>query len=234
IDGLNYFNPEAGVYNQVMRATEKGASRDNFDFATGDSLVEQVTQALADVSYPVNEFQFSWFSLSGEEHKQLEQDALENGMIEKENMQGDWNGKDEYEIYAWQMYDNLPVFPQLMTTAISRAFESYQKAPVTAMVTRHGMQSLVAQLPYSFMETDEIVSFLPFSKIAAAVEDHYEKILTEQTYIVNRAKLALRVYLDEKQDLQAEPIWYFEVSDNSGRVEVVLIQAETGKEIYLN
>ncbi|MDO4337216.1 MAG: hypothetical protein Q4C91_03905 [Eubacteriales bacterium] len=234
VDGFGYYDPEVSRYRQVMRATERGASQEDFEFGTGESCVEQVKEALKNISYPVDEFEFSWFSLSGEEHEKLEQEALRNGVIGEENLQGDWTGKDEYEIYAWQIYDGLPVFPQWMTTSLTRAVESYQKAQVSAVFTSNGMVNLDADPPYIFEKTDKTADFLSFSEIAKAVEERYKKILTDSTYTVNRAKLAVRVYIDENQKYKAEPVWYFEVADNNGGTEILLFNAESGKEIFLN
>ena len=51
---------------------------------------------------------------------------------------------------------------------------------------------------------------------------------------MERAKLAVRVYYDEKQEYAAEPIWYFEVKDGYGNETVLIMNAVTGKEIYLD
>ncbi len=233
VDGLQYNAAESGKYLYVMRATEEGASHEDFEFETGENCVNQVKAALAAVSYPVDEFRFSWFSLSGEEHGELEQAALENGEIDEEDVVGDWTDKDEYEIYAWQTYGGLPVFHPYMTSALTRAFESYQKATVSSVFTQNGIQTLAANLPYLFEKTDEKVDFLPFAEIAAAVEERYEKLLTDSVYTVKRAKLAMRVYVDQKQKYAAEPIWYFEVVDNNGGIEVILFDAGSGEEIFL-
>lgn len=37
----------------------------------------------------------------------------------------------------------------------------------------------------------------------------------------------------EDQQYMAEPIWYLEVNDNNSQKYVMLVNAETGKEIYL-
>ena len=233
-DGFIYATTDYSTYGAVMRENEAGASHDNFDFGSGEDSVGKVRQALSDLSYPVDEYKFNWFSISGEEHKSLQQAALENGVIGSENLQDDWTGKNEYEIYAWQIYGGLPVFPQIMTSASRLAWESYKIAPVSATYTENGFISLRADHPYMFEQSDDKVTFLPFDEIANAVAARYENILTDSAYTVNRAKLAYRVYLNEKQQFAAEPIWYFESSDDNGGAEVLLFNAETGKEIFLN
>ena len=70
-----------------------------------------------------------------------------------------------------------------------------------------------------------ILSFSIFLQIFTADD--------EVTHTVTRAKLPIRTYYDEKQDIAAEPIWYFEVTDGEA-VEIVLINAINGNEIFLN
>lgn len=234
--GLNYLRPEGSSYLYVMRDNEVGASQNNFSYGTGEDSVAQVEKSLADMVYPTNEFQFSWFSLSGEEHMTMEQEKLDKGEIGPEDMRIDWTSVEgEYEIFAWQTYEGLQVFPQRMTMGMAFAYENYQNAPVQAIVSDQGILTLVAEAPYNFEESSELLSFLPFSEIASKVEEKYENLLLDDdsVYTVERAKLAMRVYVDESQHYAAEPVWYLEVSDNNGSEEVLLFNAASGKEIFL-
>lgn len=234
--GINYSRPESSIYAYVMRDNEAGASQNDFSFGTGENSVSQVKEALAKLDFPVDEYQFSWFSLSGQEHIELEQEKLANGIIGTENMRTDWTQiEGEYEIYAWQIYGGLQVFPPIMSMGHNLAFENYQMAPVNSVFSDQGMLSLRAEAPYDFEKTDEAASFLPFSELVSAVEEKYDQLLIEDgiAYTVERAKLAVRVYMDETQSEAAEPVWYFEVSDSNGASDVLLFNALTGKEIFL-
>lgn len=232
---MTYYSGLAGKYRYVVRNDEKGAPREKFSFATGEECVTKVKEALQKIDYPEDEFKFDWFSTSGEEYAEMEQQAIEDGAVEAENInQEGWSKKDNsYEIYAWQIYEGLPVFPWVMTSQMTRAIENYQKAPVSALFTEKGMLALSAQAPYIFEKTEETAVFKSFSEIVDAVSMKYENLLDENKYFVTRAKLVLRVYYNENQELTAEPVWYFEVVDSNSNMEVVLIQALTGEEIYL-
>lgn len=121
-----------------------------------------------------------------------------------------------------------------MTTAMSRAFEDYQKAPVSALYTEQGILALaLSRPPYIFEASDELLEFLPFSEIADVLIQKYDNLLDEAIYTVTRAKIVLRTYYDEQQQLAAEPVWYFEVTDGN-TAEVMLVHAVTGEEIFLN
>ena len=86
---------------------------------------------------------------------------------------------------------------------------------------------------YDFQEDGENVPLKGFDEIAATVETKYENLLDESTYTVTRAKFYERAYINEDQQYTAEPIWYLEINDNNSQKYVMLVNAETGKEIYL-
>lgn len=234
--GFIYYTPKASIYGNVVRASERSAPKDDFLFATGDSCVEQVKEELKVIGCPVDEFEFGWFSTSGEDYAILEQRAVDDGMLDSQNVNPDgWTEADNaYEIYGWQTYEGLPVFPPMMTSAMTRAIESYKKAPVSALYTEQGMLSLaLTEPPYVFEPSGKASEFMAFPQIADVLIQKYNDLLDDDTYTVTRAKLALRTYFDEKQELAAEPIWYFEVAYGDA-MEVVLVNAVTATEIFLN
>ena len=234
--GFLYYAPESAIYRQVVRVSERSAPKDDFGFAAGDDCTERVKEELKAIGCPVDEYQFGWFSTSGEDYAILEQRAMDDGTLDSQNAKPDgWTEADNaYEIYGWQIYEGLQVFPQWMTTAMSRAVESYQKAPVSALYTEQGILSLaLTEAPCIFESSDQILEFLPFTEIADVLIQKYTDLLDDAFYTVTYAKLALRTYFDEKQQLAAEPIWYFEVTDGNSS-KVVLVNAVTGKEIFLN
>ncbi len=233
--GFYLWKNEKSIYANALRMNERGASHEEFPFKTPGQCIEEVKSTLSEIEYPVDEFKFSWFSMNAEEYEKLEQEYVDSGFMEPEKIKDAWTEADNtYEIYAWQTYGGLPVFPQMMTTRMGRAFEGYQNAPLSATFTEKGMLFLSAQTSYDFEETDEQAVFLDFSEIASKVKEKYDNLLDSAVYKVVRAKLAVRVFYDEKQRYGAEPVWYFEVMDDNGSMSVVLMNALTGKEIYLN
>ncbi|MCI9632930.1 MAG: hypothetical protein HFH18_06755 [Ruminococcus sp.] len=232
---LSYDLPESEIYRRIIRSSERMAPQRDFSFGTGDSCVTKIKELLEGINYPIEEFSFSWFSTSGKEYSILEQRAYEDNVIgSKELKSGGWTeDNDAYEIYAWQIYENIPIFPQIMTTNMTRAVESYQRAPISAVYNKKGLLTLMAEAPYEFESTEEIAVFKSFSEIAKNLIKKYENLLDDCSYSVTRAKLAIRVYFDKKQQYQAEPVWYFEVYDNELNMEIAMFNAITGKEIYL-
>lgn len=232
--GFYYWEEVCSYYVQAARPTEKGASQEQFSFDSAEECINKVKSTLSEMAYPVDEFKFSWFSMNSKEYQNLEQENIANKSIEIDKAKESWTDADNvYEIYAWQIYGGLPVFPQQMTVRMGRAFESYQKAPLSGEYSEKGMLSLVAQAPYIFEKTNEVATFLTFPEIVSVVEKKYDNLLDDVVYNVNRAQLAIRIYFDETQKYAATPIWYFEVADDNGNTVVVLVNALSGEEIFL-
>ncbi len=238
--GITYYKPNGSTYRTISRATERNAPKDEFDFASGEACVQKVKETLAELGCPVEDYRFDWFSTSGEDYSIMEQRAVDDGALDSRYVnQAGWTDNDNaYEIFAWQMYEGLPIFPQIMTTSEKRALENYKKAPISALFTAEGMLDCALLYPtLVFEDTEEKIEFLPFTEIADVIINKYDELLEEEgTYHeVTRAKLAIRTYYDEKQEMAAEPIWYFEITDNGSSEisNIILINAITGDEIYL-
>lgn len=233
--GFSISKEAVSCYSQAAPLSERGASKETFSFGTAEDSISQIKEMLSAMDYPTEEFRFDWFSVNKDEYRELEQQYLAENMIEPGKEKGKWSDSDNaYEIYAWQVYGGLPVFQEYMTTRIGRAFESYQRAPVSAICSEQGILSVTAIAPYKFVPTQEKAEFLPFPEVAAVVEQKYENLLDEAVYTVYRAKLALRIYRDTDGQYAAEPVWYFEARNSDGKETVILVNALTGKEIYMD
>ena len=101
-----YNTPESSIYRQVVRMSERSAPKDNFKFASGDDCTEQVKEELRSLGCPVDEYQFDWFSTSGEDYAILEKRALDDGMIDSQRAKQDgWTeANNSYEIYGCLLY----------------------------------------------------------------------------------------------------------------------------------
>ncbi len=186
---------------------------------------------------PVEQYRFDWFSTSGEEHASLEAQLVEAQMLDSQNRKQDgWSEADDsYDIYAWQIYEELPVFPLVLTQSKRYIGDTYKLAPLAAVYTAQGALSISMSSPtFEFEKTDEIVPFLLFGDIADVVVQKYEELLEDENIVhtVTSAKLVLRTFYDESQKIEAEPVWYFQVSDGTN-TEPLLVQAITGEEIPL-
>ena len=223
------------TYTRARRLSEKGASKEEFDFAPIADCINEIKNILESVDYNVDDVTFDWFSSSGEEYRLAEEEAIVNGTIESTKInQNGWTSDDNaYEIYGWQTYKGLPVYPLRMTTRMTRCLDTYEKANVSAVCTKDGVLSIYANPLYDLKETDENVEFLSFEEVADSLVNRYENLLDDNSYEVTRAKLALRIFYNDFGKYDCEPIWYFEIFDSNSNFEIVLINAVTGDEVYL-
>ena len=58
---------------------------------------------------------------------------------------------------------------------------------------------------------EEKLQLRQFEDIAKVEENKYGNLLNESMYEVTRAKLYERVFLNQNQQLEAAPMWYFEI-----------------------
>ncbi len=234
---LHYYRSAVTAYWNASREDENGAPKDTFHFGSAEDCISDLKSRLIEVGCPVEQYQFDWFSTSGEEHASLESQLVETQMLDSQKRKQDgWSEADDsYDIYAWQMYEALPVFPLLLTQSKRYIGDTYKKAPLGAVYTAQGALSIsLTYPPFAFEKTNEIVPFLSFEDIADVVVQKYEELLEDENIVhtVTSAKLVLRTFYDESQKIEAEPVWYFQVSDGTN-TEPLLVQAITGEEIPL-
>lgn len=202
-------------------------------FMSGEEAVEQVKKALKDLGYSEEEFYFSYYSLNWETMKNVESRYADEGLIEADNIKDEWSEKDDaYLVYAFQKASDLPVYHRMMSITHELAFDTVDSAPVQAIYSTRGLEWINISNIYDF-EGENEVQLQNIDSIIQVVTDKYNALLNDSTYLVNRSKLYVRVYLDENQDYKTSLIWYFEVQDDSGKKEVMLVDAVSGKEIYL-
>src|SRR5699024_828766 len=189
---------------------------------------------LENAGYAVENLVFQTSSLSADILRKIENQYVAEGLLEESKRKPEWTNEDDVCIvYARQTVSGIPVYPELSVMAQALAYDTPESSPVVAVCSTRGIESLRVCGLYNFQENGENVSLKGFDEIAATVETKFENLLDEATYTVTRAKFYERVYRNEAQQYTAEPIWYLELTDNNSQKYVMLVNAETGKEIYL-
>lgn len=203
-------------------------------FKSGEECITELKKIIDELGYNQEDFIFACYPLSFQTMKNMEEQYLQEDYLTEEKRKESWSQEDDaYFIYAYQKYEDIPVFHEMMSIARSMAYDTPDNAPVQAIYSTRGIENLNISGVYEFEKGEQQISLKPFEDIAAMVEEKFENILNDADYEVTRAKFYERVYLDEKQKYKADPIWYFEVVENNISKSVTLINAETGKEIFL-
>ena len=196
--------------------------------------VQKVKETLENAGYTVENLVFQTSPLSADILREIEDQYVAEGLLEESKRKPEWtSGDDVCIVYARQTVSGIPVYHELSVMAQALAYDTPESSPVVAVCSTRGIESLRVYGLYNFQEDRENVPLKGFDEIAATVETKYENLLDEATYTVTRAKFYERAYINEDQQYTAEPIWYLEINDNNSQKYVMLVNAETGKEIYL-
>lgn len=220
-----------GVTNPDNRAVFEETE---VSFKSGEECITELKKIIDELGYHSEDLIFACYPLNFQTMKKLEEQYLQEGYLAEEKRKESWSqGDDAYFIYGYQKYEDIPIFHEMMSIARVMAYDTPDNAPIQAIYSTRGIEKLDISGVYEFEKGKQQVTLKPFEDIAAVVEEKFENILNDADYEVTRAKFYERVYLDEKQKYKADPIWYFEVVENNISKSVTLINAETGKEIFL-
>ena len=198
-----------------------------------DSCISEIEKDMNEFGYDTKNLSFQAIPLSVDAMKKLRDQELNNGLLEEGKTNEPTSDDEAYFIYAYQENTGIPVFHELMSVAKQMADDSPDNAPVQAIYSARGLEELSINYIYDFKNEQNTVALKPFEEIASVVEAKYENLLNDSKYEITRAKLYERVYTGENQKYAEEPIWYFEVVENGNNKTVMLVNAETGKEINL-
>lgn len=215
-------------------------SADHIDLFSGgsvsldkDSCISEIKKNMNELGYDAENFSFQAIPLSVDAMKKLRDQELNDGLLEEGKTNEPTSDDEAYFIYAYQENTGIPVFHEAMSIAKQMADDSPDNAPVQAIYSARGLEELLTGYIYTFKNEQDTVTLKPFEEIASVAEAKYENLLNDSKYEITRAKLYERVYTGEDQKYAEEPIWYFEVVENGNDKTVMLVNAETGKEINL-
>ncbi len=236
-EGISYGSGNSQYYLNigVQDPDNQGKfAQDEVSFKSSGECIAEIKSTIEELGYHSEDFLFGCYPLSFQTMRELEEESIQDSYLKEEQRKESWSQEDDaYFIYAYQQNEGIPVFHEQMSIAKSMAFDTPDNAPLQAIYSARGIEYLTINSVYKFHNGEDLVSLKPFEDIAAVLEEKFENILDDASYEVTRAKFYERVYLNEAQKYETEPVWYFEVTENGAGKSVVLINAETGKEIFL-
>ena len=93
-------------------------------------------------------------------------------VYQKKEKTNEPTSEDEaYFIYAYQENTGIPVFHELMSVAKQMSDDSPDNAPVQAIYSARGLESLTIDYIYNFKNEQNTVALKPFDEIASVVEE---------------------------------------------------------------
>lgn len=223
-----------GVLNSENQEEYSSYSSGKVSFVSEEEAIEAVKKEMDEIGFSEFEIQFEAYPVSHEVLEDMENLYIEEGSLREEKKKDAWTQEDDaYAVYGYQAKGTLPVMHQWMSLYGTMGFYNVDNAPVSAIYSSRGIEMLFVNHMYYFEDTGETVALKEFDEIAGVVEEKFESILNDASYVVDRAKLFQMVRLNEKQEYVADPVWYFEVAENGESRSVTLVDAATGKEIYM-
>lgn len=236
-DVFVYTRPDKNYYSQAQVHREEYLEQygdSEVSFATGADIVEEMRSLLEQLGYPVDSLEFYYYPLRANDLKEAEQEYIDAGLILEGEEKAEWTEADDaYFIYAYQKYQELPILHESMSISYEFLKPTPDAAPVQAIYSARGLESLMVYNIYDITQTDDQIAYLEFDQIADCVAEKYNNILSDSVFVVSVAKLCQMVSYDKNQEQTIKPVWYFEVIENEMTRSYMLVDAVTGNELYL-
>ena len=204
-------------------------------FMDKNTVIEKVSSDLENIGIDTTDISWDAYPLNHEAMSQLENEQISDGLDMEEHRKESWTEEDDaYFVYGVQMSQKLPVFHELMNTSRQLAYDTPDSSVIQAIYSKRGVEILsYSGYMYKFDVSDQKINFLAFDDIASVVFDKFNNLLNESTYKITRAKLYERVFLNEAQQMEVSPVWYFEILQDDDTTSITLVDAVSGEEIYL-
>lgn len=232
---FSYSIPTANFYWQLGLISNYEGKYQNIVLEMGEpeEYIQNTKGLLKQIGIPADRYQFQWMSFDSEMLEQLEKKHIAANLIDAGDEKGIWTNEDEiYIVYGWQYEQELPVLTEIMGFDFESCLDRVENASVISIYSARGMEYILALKYYQFQETGKELQLVEFETAAQTVEEKLNSILGENQYEVVQAKLFERVKRTEKQELEAKPVWRFDVVENDNSHFAVLVDAGTGEESY--
>lgn len=234
---FTYSIPTANFYLQMGFCSNYQGDYKNTVLSLGDpeAYIQKTKELLEQIGSPADSYQLQWISFDTETLERLEQEHIAMNLIDPGDERGSWTEGDEiYIIFGWQGQQELPVLTELMGLDADSCLDWVYNASVISIYSSRGLEYIYTNKFYQFQETGEELPLAEFETAAQTVEEKLNSVLGENQYEVVQAKLFERVKRNAKQELEAEPVWRFDVVENGDAHFAVLVNAITGEESYFS
>lgn len=222
-------------YTRLGLWSVKEPTANPLSFATAEDCISLIAEETRKLGVKTDSFVYTWYSFNQEQLAKEQAWRKENNLLSDEHVRKDISEEDEvYLIGACQFDQTLPIFHEVMGLHWQFAMDDLANLPLQALVSTRGLESIhLHYWAYQYQNTDEIMKFCPFEKIAQTAAYKYNMLITQHTFIINNATLFQRIWLDETQQLCAHPMWRLTGVDEEGHTLLTLVDAISGEEIFI-
>ncbi len=234
---FSYSAPTSDFYGQMglISSYEGTYDQNELEMGSPEEYIQKAEKLLAETGFSAEDYRFQWMSFDRDVLSNLEQQLMAESRIDPGDEKGEWTQEDEaYILYAWQYKKDVPILTELMGLDSPSCLDRVENAAVIAVYSSRGLELILTSKYYDLQETGKEHPLLEFEKAAETVEKKLNSILGKNQYQVVEAKFFERVKQNEEQELEAEPVWRFLISENEEAYFTVLVNAITGEESYFS
>lgn len=207
----------------------KYSSNGNFEFLSAEKAVKLVQDEVINCGYELEKYDYKIFLLDHDTMQKEEKHEQKVG--EKLDIQSEWSSDDDcYRIYINPTEQGIPIY---FGNKYFMEDTDPTTMPVSGLVSKNGVEELQIANMYSFESEDKSIKMMEFDQCANAVANKYGKILSENQYCVDRAKLYFVPVLEKDGTYNARLAWLFEIALPNEDNQYMLIDAENCEEITL-
>lgn len=229
---LIFYSDEFKYYDQVGAFRFENAETNyNVTFLEGEACIDRIGQILEQLGFSEEEFTFYYYSISSENLKQREEKYIEEKLLEKEDKKSIWTTEDDaYIIYGYQKIEGFPVLHQHMSAENSIIPDMPVYAPIQAIYSTRGIEYLRIADVYEADYLEQSENVISLETAMEIVRKKFSDMLNDSVYEIENARLCEKVFFNQKQKLEMQPVWCFEVVENDKNRTVTVIHALTGEE----
>lgn len=235
-DTTSFSAADSLYYEGAFRRLSDGAPEQEPDAGFDFLPASECRNNLADLLHNLglgSEVSLTSYALDYVQASEWEEHLGQDGSDAQEQYKQEWSEQDNaYLIYGYQIFQNLPVYHELMFLGGNMKYFNADNALIQAVYTREGILRLQANYLYMLVPTEEKITLAPFEKIADTVDVRLNGVIGDTQFEVTTAVLMQMVRHNQNQTYDVFPIWYVEAESQTGTTSV-LVNAETAEEIFV-
>lgn len=229
---LSYkYNYNANKYSQT----------EEFSFATRERALTDMLEILSKMGITIgDDYTYRGYSLDYQTMQNEETLLGIQGEVDPSEYKDNWTSDDDCYYFALrQTCQKLPVY-YIYNDIYKEASDAF--AQIQGAYSKDGLFYLLMDKTFEFQKGDTKLKLKPFEEIAGTVEYKYANIISNDNYIVTKARLMMMAHHEKNDSYLLTPVWVFDVTENlklqSGEdsaeehsvLNQVIVNAVTGEE----
>lgn len=220
---------------------DKYSQSEEFSFASRERALTDILDILLKMDITIgNDYTYRGYSLDYQTMQNEETLLGIQGEADPSQYKDNWSSDDDCYYFALrQTCQKMPIY-YIYNDIYKEASDAF--AQVQAAYSKDGLFYLLMDKIFIFQKGDTKLKLKPFEEIAGTVEYKYANIISNDNYIVTKARLMMMAQHEKNDSYLLTPVWVFDVTENlklqSGEdsaeehsvLNQVIVNAVTGEE----